>query len=555
VCPVAGSSAAIYTFLFVASLGRFLNPFSSFSDQEPKNGLGKGAHTFSYILAKFIGPSPSSRISCGSIVGWAQHTPKMFRAGSTVLREGHPGHKYVVEKRDGERVTCRGAGTDQICVCDSSALTPVGFPHAANTVLGACSQAATDYPCVYHDATTETGPDVGAAALDFVRRDRLARGETERDDWMFLVGAGRGATVTDALSKWRMGTGEVSNMAVFSGALTPLTHPYEGPPPAPQRGRKEALKELEAQGALVAAALIGQQRLMLLDSTCGEYKSIPICECRTVDYANERTGTVHKDGQGGRQASHRVGGRRVQILLKEGEVVGFVMCSDHLKEIFCIMACKGLVLVISEDILEQVAHTAAAGPRSKTIVYNVTVPDSLCPALSRFACEVLEVQTAEDDLSPYERQRSCHIAHNKAFLRFLEIEESTASVKVRKTRAPRNARQLPRVASVPPARSTRGHTLLPAATHGQAQEPNGGRVTHGVEGPAAARSTKAACSTKEIRSLAFAAPGKRWLHAPDADATTASSAGQSGSVEKRKEAEPKVCVCVCVCVSACKVYK
>ncbi len=75
---------------------------------------------------------------------------------------------------------------------------------------------------------------------------------------MFHVGTGRGETVTDALSKWRMGTGEVSDGALFSGALTPLTRPYQDPPTARERGRKEALKALEEQGAVVAAALIGQ---------------------------------------------------------------------------------------------------------------------------------------------------------------------------------------------------------------------------------------------------------------------------------------------------------
>jgi len=347
---------------------------------------------------------------------------------------------------------------------------------------------------------------------------------------MFHVGTGRGETVTDALSKWRMGTGEVSDGALFSGALTPLTRPYQDPPTARERGRKEALKALEEQGAVVAAALIGQQCLLLWDPACGQYTSIYVGDCRAVDYAS--------DCNRGRQASLLVGGRRVQILLKEGEEVRFVMCSDYLQEIFCIMARNGLALVISEDVLEQVAHTAAAGPRSKTIVFNVTVPDSLCSALSRFACEVLEVQAAADDLSPYEIQRSCTIAHNQSRLRCLEIQMPTAQVTVRTTRAPRNDRQLPRHAhvltarstraqrsarlqllhgaSVPPAKSTRGHALLPETTHGQAQQPNeprcgggygpsarlaGGRNTRGLS-----RASDQPCSAM-IRHLSGMMPG------------------------------------------------
>ena len=157
----------------------------------------------------------------------------MVRAGSTVLRTGHAGCKYVVEQRDGASVTCRDVSTDEIVVCDSSTLTPVGFPHAANTVLGPCSPAAATYPCFYHDATADTAEAVGAAALNFVHRDWLARNEGERRgedaqqlplkqrDWVFHVGTGRAATVTDALSEWRMGTGEVLGGALHSGALTP----------------------------------------------------------------------------------------------------------------------------------------------------------------------------------------------------------------------------------------------------------------------------------------------------------------------------------------------
>ena len=118
------------------------------------------------------------------------------------------------------------------------------------------------------------------------------------------------------------------------------------------------------------------------------------------------------------------------------------------------------------------------------------------------------------------------------------LQKSTAPVKVRKTHAPRNARQLPRDASVLPARSTcaprnarlqllhdasvlpakstRGHALLPEATHGQAQEPNeprcggsygpsarlaGGRNTRGLS-----RASDQPCSAM-IRHLSGMMPG------------------------------------------------
>ena len=86
-----------------------------------------------------------------------------------------------------------------------------------------------------------------------------------------------------------------------------------------------------------------------------------------------------------------------------------------------------------------------------------------------------------------------------------------------------------------------------------AHEPTGGRVTtrkrgrggasqevwgDGVEGAAAARSSKASRSTNEIRGLAFAAAGKHWLHLPDEEA----EAERSKSTERKaapKDATPQ----------------
>ena len=170
------------------------------------------------------------------------------------------------------------------------------------------------------------------------------------------------------------------------------------------------------------------------------------------------------------------------------------MYSPVLQQNLCVTAPRGLVLIVSEWLLEKLAHTATAGPCSRTYVCNLTVPVELKVSLPRFTHDVWQIQCPavpgrddgraeekpeDDGPSEYEILRAAKIKFNTSVLNDVLGLGAPSSSENHPTTGSRH--KTPRPSDEPPATNLRRSRRLTGGA------PDSTRLTEGA--PAATPAT------------------------------------------------------------------